>query len=116
LRTSPSLHGLDRIDTVIQDETGKNGAIEIPLDARPVRDLVTQDDGACPFISGIRLQWQFKDQACGVLARHSSRNYEEVRMSSRGVWDIALAGDALSTPGINAGHVAAFRSRWANLW
>jgi hypothetical protein len=22
-----------------------------------------QDDGACPFISGIRLQWQFKDEA-----------------------------------------------------
>jgi hypothetical protein len=54
-----------------------------------------QDDGACPFISGIRLQWQFKDEACGVLARHNSRNYEEVRTSSRGVWEIALPGDAL---------------------
>jgi hypothetical protein len=29
------------------------------------------DDGACPFICGIRLQWQFKDEACGVLTRHS---------------------------------------------
>jgi hypothetical protein len=34
-----------------------------------------------------------KDEACGVLARHSSRN-NEVRMSSRGVWEIALPGDA----------------------
>jgi hypothetical protein len=49
-----------------------------------------QDDGAGPFICGIRLQRQFKDEACGVLARHSSRNYEEVRTSSSGVWGDAL--------------------------
>jgi hypothetical protein len=69
-----------------------------------------QDDGARPFISGIRFQWQFKDEACGVLARHSSRNYEAVHTSSRGVWEIALAGDALPTPGMNAGARRAFRS------
>jgi hypothetical protein len=39
-RTPPSLRGLDRIETVIQDETGKTGGIEIPPDARPVRELV----------------------------------------------------------------------------
>jgi hypothetical protein len=38
-----------------------------------------QDDGACAFISRIRLQWQFKDEACGALARHSSRDCEGVR-------------------------------------
>jgi hypothetical protein len=38
-RTCPSLRGLDRIETVIQDETGKKGGIEIPPDARPVRAL-----------------------------------------------------------------------------
>jgi hypothetical protein len=71
-----------------------------------------QDDGARPFIFGIRFQWQFKDEACGVLARHSSRNYEGVHTSSRGVWEIALPGDALSTPGMNAGARRAFRSYW----
>jgi hypothetical protein len=70
-----------------------------------------QDDGARPFISGIRFQWQFKDEAGGVLARHSSRNYEGVHTSSRGVWEIALPGDALPTPGMNAGARRAFRSR-----
>jgi hypothetical protein len=44
-----------------------------------------QDDGAGPFICGIRLHRQFTDEACGVLARQSSRNYEEVRTSSSGV-------------------------------
>jgi hypothetical protein len=67
-----------------------------------------QDDGAGPFISGIRLHWQFKDEACGVLARHSSRNYEEVRTSSSGAWEIALPGDALQTPGMNAGGTSRF--------
>jgi hypothetical protein len=65
-----------------------------------------QYDGACPFICGIPLQWQFKDEACGVLARHSSRNYEEVHTSSRGVWEIAVPGDALQTPAWIPGHVA----------
>jgi hypothetical protein len=179
-RICPSLRGLDRIEAVIQDETGKKGGTEIPPDARPVRelvipsrqrlfrvcasqvaelgkarvpraefnqlaprgaDLVVQDVderrrrsnfrtlaiplplpglvgqffglnrgavtkdavGAGPFISGIRLHWQFKDEACDVLARHSSRNYEEVRTSSSGVWEIALPGDALQIPGMNAG-------------
>jgi hypothetical protein len=69
-----------------------------------------QDDGAGPFICGIRLHWQFKDEACGVLARHSSRNYEEVRASSSGVWEIALPGDALQNPGMNA---RARRALWS---
>jgi hypothetical protein len=34
-RTCPSLGGLDRIETVIQDKTGKKGGMEIPPDARP---------------------------------------------------------------------------------
>jgi hypothetical protein len=38
-RTSPSRRGLDRIETVIQDKTGKKGAIENPPDARPIREL-----------------------------------------------------------------------------
>jgi hypothetical protein len=71
---------------------------------------IIQDDGAGPFISGTRLQWQFKDEACGVLARHSSRNYEEARASSSGVWEIAFPGDALRTPGMNAGARRAFWS------
>jgi hypothetical protein len=58
----------------------------------------------------IRLQWQFKDEARGVLARHSPRNYEEDRTSSRGVREIVLPGDALSTPGMNAGARRGFRS------
>jgi hypothetical protein len=47
---------------------------------------------------------------CGVLARHSSRNHEEVRASSSGVWEIALPGDALQIPGMNAGARRAFWS------
>jgi hypothetical protein len=39
-RTCPSLRGLDRIETVIQDEAGKKGGIDIPPDARPVAELV----------------------------------------------------------------------------
>jgi hypothetical protein len=39
-RTCPSLGGLDRIETVIQDETGKKGGIDILPDARPVWELV----------------------------------------------------------------------------
>jgi hypothetical protein len=38
--TCPGLRGLDRIDTVIQDETDKKGGIEIPPDARPIDELV----------------------------------------------------------------------------
>jgi hypothetical protein len=38
LRTPLSLRGLDRIETVIRDETGKKGGIEI--EARPVQELV----------------------------------------------------------------------------
>jgi hypothetical protein len=71
-----------------------------------------RDDGAVSFVCGIRLHWQFKDEACGVLARHSSRNYEEVRTSSSGVWEIALPGDALPTPGMNAGAARFLVEEW----
>jgi hypothetical protein len=64
-----------------------------------------RDDGAYPCICGIHRQWQFKDEACGALARHGSRN-----TSSSGVLEIALPGDALSIPGMNAAARRAVRS------
>jgi hypothetical protein len=70
-----------------------------------------QDDGAYPFICGIRLRWQFKDEAGGVLARHRSRNYEEVRTPSRGVWKSPLRAMRSKTPGMNAG---ARRAVWSH--
>jgi hypothetical protein len=70
-----------------------------------------QHDGACPFICGIRLRWQFKDEAGGALARHSSRNYEEVRTPSRGVWKSPLRAMRSKTPGMNAGARRAVWSR-----
>jgi hypothetical protein len=97
LRTPPSLRGLDRIETVIQDETGKKGGIEI--DARPVREPV------------ISLR-QFKDEACGVLTRHSSKKL-------RGGWQVfkRRVGNRPSgamrskPPGMNAGARRAFWSQ-----
>jgi hypothetical protein len=70
-----------------------------------------QDDGARPFISGIRFQWQFKDEACGVLARHSSRNYEGVHTSSRGVVGNRPSGRCALNPRHECRARGAFRSR-----
>jgi hypothetical protein len=87
LATSSEQHGM--LSTLPSIETtqsfAKHGVTDIAASIR--------DDGAYPFICGIHLQWQFKDEACGVLARHGSRN-----TCSRGVLEIALPGDALSTP------------------
>jgi hypothetical protein len=63
-----------------------------------------QDDGAYPVHLRDNGNSRMKPAVCSV--RHSSRNHEEVRTSSKGVWEIGLAGDALQTPGANAGGVA----------
>jgi hypothetical protein len=77
---------------------------------RGVTDIATsiQDDGACLFICGIRLQWQFKNEACGVPARHSSRTTR--RHVFKGRVGIAVPGDALQTRGVIAAARRAFRS------
>ncbi len=57
-----------------------------------------QDDGAWACICGICLQWQFKDEACGVLARHSSRKLRGGSHVFKGRVGIAIAADALANP------------------
>jgi hypothetical protein len=68
-----------------------------------------QHDGACLFISGIRFQWQFKDEACGVPARHSSRNHFAPLQGACGT--SPLRAMRSKPPGKNARARRAFRSR-----
>jgi hypothetical protein len=104
LRTPPSLGGLDRIETVIQDETGKKGGIEIPPDAGPVRELVMplrqrlldRTHIFAPFF-----QRPFSSKHSGLLAHfdRTARKWPRMRHSSdRAAADIRTDNAALRLP------------------
>jgi hypothetical protein len=59
------------------------------------------DDGACPFICAIRAQWQFKDEACGVLARHvqeTTKRFAPLQGVFKGCVGSRPCGSALDPP------------------